>query len=51
VPLQIHLELWIDNLDETEGRLQDMRLSAPRDQGNVVMLDPAGHPFCIGTRV
>jgi hypothetical protein len=22
-----------------------------RAQGNVVMLDPAGHPFCIGTRV
>jgi len=56
VPIQFHLELWIDDLDEAEERLQALGavtcdFQPHRDQGNVVMLDPAGHPFCIGTRV
>jgi hypothetical protein len=25
--------------------------SPPREDGLVVLLDPAGHPFCIGTRL
>ena len=56
VPIQFHLELWIDDLDEAESRLQALGavtcdFQPHRAQGNVVMLDPAGHPFCIGTRV
>ena len=56
VPKQMHLELWIDDLDEAETRLHALGATTcdhqpHRDQGNVVMLDPAGHPFCIGTRI
>jgi hypothetical protein len=42
-----------------QGRRLQLSAARPRrvrtrlawEQGNVVMLDPAGHPFCIGTRV
>jgi catechol 2,3-dioxygenase-like lactoylglutathione lyase family enzyme len=56
VPKQMHFELWIDDLDEAEARLTALGATTcdhqpHRDQGNVVMLDTAGHPFCIGTRV
>ncbi len=56
VPMQMHLELSVDDLEEAETRLQALGATTPRyqphrRQGNVVMLDPAGHPFCIGGRV
>ena len=56
VPLQMHFETWADDLDEAEMRLRELGATTPefqplRDHGNLVMLDPAGHPFCIGTRV
>lgn len=54
--MQMHLELTVDDLDAAEARLIELGASSPefqphRAEGNVVMLDPAGHPFCIGTRV
>ena len=56
VPMQVHLELSVDDVEEAEARLQALGATTPhyqphREQGNVVMLDPAGHPFCIGGHV
>lgn len=56
VPMQIHLDFFADDLDETEALLRQFGATTPayqphREDGLVVMLDPAGHPFCIGTRV
>jgi catechol 2,3-dioxygenase-like lactoylglutathione lyase family enzyme len=55
VPMQIHLEFWVDDLDAAQGRLRELgatlcEFQPLRDHGNLVMIDPAGHPFCIGTR-
>jgi Glyoxalase-like domain len=55
VPMQIHLDFFADDLDEAEALLRQHGATRPefqphRDDGLVVMLDPAGHPFCIGTR-
>lgn len=56
VPLQAHLDWWIDDLDAAEAEL--LRLGATRAphqphraDGAVILVDPAGHPFCIGTRL
>lgn len=54
VPMQMHFELRVDDLEEAERRLHGLGATTcdfqpHRDQGNLVMLDPAGHPFCIGT--
>ena len=56
VPMQIHLDFFADDLDETEALLRQLGATTPdyqphREDGLVVMLDPAGHPFCIGTRI
>jgi catechol-2,3-dioxygenase len=56
VPMQMHLELSVDDVEEAEIRLQALGATTPehqphRAEGNVVMLDPAGHPFCIAARV
>jgi hypothetical protein len=56
VPMQIHLDFNTDDLDEAEAVLRRHGATTPdyqphREHGLVVMLDPAGHPFCIGTRV
>jgi len=56
VPMQIHFEFYIDDLQQAEARLQRIGATTaghqPHNQpGMLVMLDPAGHPFCIGTRV
>jgi hypothetical protein len=56
VPLQSHLDFWIDDLDAAEASLLALGAipaphSPPREDGLVVLLDPAGHPFCIGTRL
>jgi hypothetical protein len=56
VPMQMHLELSVDDIEEAETRLQVLGATTPsyqphREQGNLVMLDPAGHPFCIAGRV
>jgi hypothetical protein len=51
---QIHLELAVDDLDATLDWLQVLGASLaehhdPDDVGLRVMLDPAGHPFCVMT--
>jgi glyoxalase superfamily protein len=56
IPLQMHFEMWVDDIEEAETRLRELGATTPdfqplRQHGNLVMLDPAGHPFCIGTRV
>ncbi len=55
VSTQVHLDLWVDDLDQAEARLH--RLGAvtvePEPAGpgrHRVMRDPAGHPFCICAR-
>ena len=50
------LDFFADDLDETEALLRQLGATTPdyqphREDGLVVMLDPAGHPFCIGTRI
>jgi hypothetical protein len=56
VPTRIHLDFFVDSLDEMARHLE--RHGATRapiqphlDGGLIVMLDPAGHPFCIATRL
>jgi hypothetical protein len=53
VPLQMHFEFNVDDLHEAEKHLLELGASLadyqPNDNGRV-MLDPAGHPFCIGAR-
>ena len=51
---QIHLDLWIDNLDAAHEEVLSLgaRLLKPADdpkaaQGFQVYADPAGHPFCL----
>jgi Glyoxalase-like domain len=56
VPMQIHLDFNVDDLTGAEALLQQCGATTAdyqphREQGLVIMLDPAGHPFCIGTRV
>ena len=50
VPLQMHLEFSVDDLEQAQTRLCALGASAYEHQaatGLVVMRDPAGHPFCI----
>ena len=54
VPKQIHFELMVDDLDDAVTALQAMgatlaEYQRTEDGGVRVMLDPAGHPFCVGT--
>lgn len=55
VPMQMHLELYVDDLDRSRRRLESFGASTPDHQpelhtGLIVMLDPSGHPFCIFER-
>jgi hypothetical protein len=55
VPKQIHLELAVDDLDVAEQ--QAVAIGAvkavvqPSPDGWRVLIDPAGHPFCITTLI
>lgn len=55
VPKQIHLDLAADDLDEAEA--EAVRLGArradeqPSPERWRVLLDPAGHPFCLSTQI
>ena len=51
VPKQGHVDLEVDDLDEAERRavgLGAVRAERQPDPGShLVMIDPAGHPFCL----
>lgn len=50
VPQQMHLDLIVDDLDEGEETailLGASKASAEPDMSFRVLLDPAGHPFCL----
>jgi hypothetical protein len=55
MPKQIHLDLAVDDLDEAEA--EAIRLGARRAAEQPgpdlwrVLLDPAGHPFCLSTQI
>jgi hypothetical protein len=55
--MQTHLDFFVDGLDEAEALLlQQHGATTPecqphREDGLAVMRDPAGHLFCIATRV
>ncbi|MGW2748618.1 VOC family protein [Streptomyces sp. NPDC001450] len=52
---QAHIELGVDDLGIAEKRLLDLGATKPGFQPDPerwrVLLDPAGHPFCITTLV
>lgn len=51
VPKQVHLDLGVDDLDAAQARLIALGAVEPEVQPlpdkRRVLLDPAGHPFCI----
>jgi catechol 2,3-dioxygenase-like lactoylglutathione lyase family enzyme len=53
VPKQIHLELSVDDLDEAESAALALGAAKAEDQPAPdrwrVLIDPAGHPFCVTT--
>lgn len=55
VPKQIHLDLAVGELEESQA--EAIRLGAtraafqPAPDRFVVLLDPAGHPFCLSTQI
>ncbi len=54
VPKQMHFELMVDDLHGAVRAMQAMgatlaEYQRPDDGGVRVMLDPAGHPFCVAT--
>lgn len=53
-PKQMHFELMVEDLDDAVSTLEGMGATLadyqrPEDGGVRVMLDPAGHPFCVAT--
>jgi predicted enzyme related to lactoylglutathione lyase len=55
IPKQIHLELAVDDLDATEAKAVALGATRPEAQETPdvfrVLIDPAGHPFCLTTMV
>ncbi|MEU4693764.1 VOC family protein [Actinoplanes sp. NPDC023714] len=51
VPKQAHLELGVDDLEAGEAAILELGATKPEHQPQPdrwrVLLDPAGHPFCI----
>lgn len=51
VPKQVHLELAVDDLDAAERLALSLGAVRPEEQPApekwVVLVDPAGHPFCL----
>ncbi|MFF9624568.1 VOC family protein [Streptomyces griseosporeus] len=54
VPQQLHLDFAVADLDEAENLLLAMGATKPEHQPDEsrwrVLLDPAGHPFCLTRR-
>lgn len=55
VPKQMHLDLAVDDLKEAELRATTLgavrAASRPAPDRYIVLLDPAGHPFCLSTQI
>ena len=55
VPKQLHLELAVDDLDEAEAAAimigATKATAQPSPELWRVLIDPAGHPFCITTLI
>jgi hypothetical protein len=55
VSKQLHLELAVSDLDAAEARALELGAAKPDHQPSPdrwrVLLDPAGHPFCITTLI
>ncbi|MDP9183529.1 MAG: VOC family protein [Actinomycetota bacterium] len=55
VPKQLHLELAVDDLDAAETAAVALGATRTAEQPSPaqwrVLLDPAGHPFCITTLI
>ncbi|WP_413752589.1 VOC family protein [Streptomyces sp. R-74717] len=53
VPQQLHVCFKVEDLDEAEARLLELGADKPQQQPNKdkwrVLIDPAGHPFCLVT--
>ena len=51
VPKQGHIDLEVDDLDGTERRAVSLGAvrarPQPESESHLVLLDPAGHPFCL----
>jgi hypothetical protein len=51
VPQQFHLDLWVEDLDAAEKQALGLGAVRPDHQPGGdqwrVLLDPAGHPFCL----
>jgi hypothetical protein len=54
-PKQMHLDLAVDNLEEAESEAVHLGAVKPDFQPApdryIVLLDPAGHPFCLSTQI
>ncbi|MEV6200592.1 VOC family protein [Streptomyces sp. NPDC051771] len=54
VPAQLHLDFDVDDLDEAAAALTALGATLPAAQPRPdlwrVLLDPAGHPFCVSPR-
>jgi predicted enzyme related to lactoylglutathione lyase len=51
-PQQMHLDVVVDDLDEAEKAVKELGATTAEHQPGEtfrVMLDPAGHPFCLCT--
>jgi len=53
-PQQIHLDLWVDDIEEADALVRSLGATVlqkeqPTDDPDtfVVYADPAGHPFCL----
>jgi hypothetical protein len=55
LPKQMHLDLAVDDLAEAEAHAVALGAQRAADQPApdryVVLLDPAGHPFCLSTQI
>ncbi|MER5884146.1 VOC family protein [Streptomyces sp. NPDC001941] len=54
VPQQLHLDFDVDDLEQARDALVALGASEPAHQPTpdkwLVLLDPAGHPFCLSPR-
>jgi hypothetical protein len=55
VPKQLHLDLAVDDLDQAEQRAVSLGAvradTQPAPDRYLVLLDPAGHPFCLSLQI